>query len=379
MSATDTDRSGFLGASDIAKAWTGRYGGAASVVAEKIGLVASDINPELADRGHRWEPGIAAGIEAHTGLYVAAAGPEQIRLQHRDDPRWCCTPDGLLMPTPEGGLGDVVAGQETKTRGPHAPWAWDYWLAQPQWSMYVSGLPRWLLVVATIDQDYDPSTGQSTEMLTSITYRWVEADPYTQGQMLELAEQLWSHAEARTLPEPTDAAALPFIKAANATAGQTCPTCGGTGLHTGPGRRKWCAGCDGAGLANIDEPPELSDELSALIARRESLLEARKKAEAEADLIEAKLRAAIGEATEVRTTDGAYRVRCGLPTRRFTSASEADFLELHLDKAIELGLTRTVLDKDRAKELMPEEYDALRIATPDRRLTVKNLRPEETQ
>lgn len=70
-------------------------------------------------------------------------------------------------------------------------------------------------------------------------------------------------------------------------------------------------------------------------------------------------------------------MRCGLPVRKFTSQSEADFLELHGQQAMELNLLRTALDRDRTKELMPDEYDALRISTPDRRLTIKDLTPED--
>lgn len=364
-----------LGGSDIAKAANNVYGGSTAVVASKLGITADEIDPDLANRGHRWEHPIADGVNVHHGYIVAG---EQMRLTHRDEPRWFCHPDGLLLPAGvELDLANVAAGLESKTRGPRAPWLWDYWTDQGQWGCHVSGLPRWLLAVATIDTDYNPTTGELTEELVDVRYRWIERDEGRIAQLVELARELWAWVEKGELPPATGPEALPYVKAANASAGQVCPDCGGDGKHKGPGRRVKCATCDGAGRSNIDDPPELDDELSALIARRQALADAMKASQDEAATIEAKLRQAIGQATEVTTADGAWRVRCGLPIRKFTSQSERDFLELHGAKAAELGLTRTVLDRDKAKVEMPDEYDALRIATPDRRLTVKNLRPED--
>ena len=86
----------------------------------------------------------------------------------------------------------------------------------------------------------------------------------------------------------------------------------------------------------------------------------------------------MAEATEA-VAAGRWRVRCGLPVRKFTSQSEVDFIDLYGVEAAEFGVTSTVtvLDRDKAKELMAAEYDALRVVTPDRRLTVKDLQPEE--
>lgn len=352
MTATETrpewlaQRQLGLGASDMGKAETGRYGGAVAVVAEKLGIVADEIDPALADRGHRWEQPIADGVHAHTGMVVAG---EQMRLTHKTEPRHYCHPDGLLVPAGAPlDLSHVEAGLEIKTRDARGPWPWDYWTIQSQWAMHVSGLPRWLLAVATIDTDHDVRTGQLTEMATGVTYRWIDADPYHHEHLLELAAWLWDHVERGQLPEPTDAGGLPYIKAANASANANA-------------------------VADIDD-------LAELIARREQLRVAAKVADEEEHTIEAKIRHRMGEATEAVTTDGTWRVRCGNPVRKFTSQSEADFLELHRARATELGLLRTVevLDRNRVKAEMPDEYDALRIATPQRALTVKNLRPETT-
>lgn len=329
-----------IGASDIARAATGRYGGAAAVVADKIGIDTGDtIDPALADRGHRWERPIADVVHAITGLYVAG---EQLWLRHRTDGRWRCTPDGLLIPTPEASMADVVAGLEVKTTGPRAG-AWDYYHAQCQWAMCVSGLPRWLLAVATIDQDYDVRTGQLTETATRIEVRWVDADPAEQARLVELGQWLWDHVERGVLPEPTGPEALPAVKA-----------------------------------ANIDADPKATahiDDLAALIERREVLAAQIKSDEDERRTIEAQIRHRMGEAMEAITSDGRWRVRCGAPVRKFTDQSEADFIELYGARATELGVLRLaqVVDRDLAKQLMREEYDAMRIATPDRRLTVKDL------
>jgi predicted phage-related endonuclease len=332
-----------LGASDLAKAATGRYGGAAAAVAEKLGIVADEIDPALADRGHRWEQPIADGVLAHYGLYVVG---EQMMLTAKDEPLHGCTADGLLVPTPEASWDAVVAGLEVKTRAPRAASAWDYYRAQSQWSMRVSGLNRWLLAVATIDDDYDIRTGQISEQLKSVYYEWVDRDDYEIGRLLGLADWLWDHVERGVLPDPTDANALPYIKAANIAA-------------------------DPSATANIDD-------LYYFIERREQLRAAAKTAEAEERTIEAQIRHRMGEATEA-VAAGRWRVRCGNPVSKFTSQSEADFLELYGAEAAELGVTNTVtvLDRDKAKELMADQYAALRMVTTDRRLTVRDLRPEE--
>lgn len=330
-----------IGASDVAKAATGRYGGATAVVAEKLGIeVGRPISPELADRGHRWEQPIADGVHAHYGLFVAG---EQMSMRHPVEPRWRCTVDGLLLPAPSAPLSEVVAGLEIKTRGPSAPWAWDYWLAQCQWSMLVTARPRWLLAIATIDEDWDLSTANLTEVVSGVSYRWVDVDQAEGERLAYLARWLWEHVERGELPEPTDAGALPYVKAANAT-------------------------------ADVEAPAPNIDDLAELVERRERLQVAMREAEAEARTIEAQLRHRLGQATEAATSDGRWRVRCGQPVRRFTAQSEADFLHLYGDQAEAEGLVVRALDRDRAKAAMPDEYDALRLATPDRRLTVKDLK-----
>lgn len=328
-----------LGASDVAKSWTGVYGGSSAVVASKLGIGDDTIRPELAARGHRWEEPLADAVTILTGHPVVA---EQGRAVHDTEPLWRCTVDGVLLPV--GGGDGPVAGLEIKTRGDRAPWQWPYWETQCQWSMFITGLPRWLLAIATIDTDHDQQTGQLTEVVTGITYRWIDRDGYKINQMQEHARWLWSWVELGKLPLASGAGALPYVKAANVAT-------------------------DPETVADIDD-------LAGLIARREQIKAALKAAEEEDRTIEAQIRQRMGAATEATTSDGAWRVRCGTPVRRFTDRSAADFLEVYAAEATELGLIRPALDRDKAKALMPEAYDGMRIATPDRRLTVKSMRVE---
>jgi hypothetical protein len=239
--------------------------------------------------------------------------------------------------------------------------------------MWCTGAPRTLLAIATVDEDYDLTTGTIVERLRSVHYRWIERDELEIARLVELGLWLWEHVERGELPEPTDPEALPCVKAANA---RPCINCDGRGIVDA----EPCVLCGGDGWdRQVIEPTPDLDDLAELIERREQIKAAAKAVEDEAKTIEARIRHRMGEATEATTTDGAWRVRCGLPIRKFTSQSEADFLGQHLPKVLELGLSRTVLDRDKAKELMPEQFDDARIATPDRRLTVKDLREDKHQ
>jgi hypothetical protein len=367
-----------IGASDVAAARHDVYGGAAKVVGVRIGLDDPDpIDPARADRGHRWEQAIADGVLAHTGLYVHG---EQMHLSHPEHPRWMCTPDGLLSPKPEASWDDLVAGLEIKTREIGARSQRDYWLTQAQFGMAVSGLPEWLLVVATIDTRLTRS-GELVERVADVRYEWVEADPFTQAELGALADELWAWVERGELPPATHGEALGWVKAAHRSAGVLCEDCTATGRING----KKCRTCDGKGTRNVDDPPAL-DDLAEMIARREELKAGIKEAENEADTIEARIRQEIGDAIESHATgdDGTvWRVRCGLPVRKFTDWSERDFIELWCEHrpscepdCIEHrpDLMRSVLDRERAKAELPEEYDAARFKTSDRRLTTKRVR-----
>lgn len=339
------ERSKSMGASDIAAAATGRYGGAYKAVASKLGIAADEIDPDLARRGHEWEQPIADGVLAHTGLAVYG---EQMLVRRPGEPRIHVTLDGLLgaPDLEQPSLDTMAATLESKTLGPHAPWPWDYYRAQCQVGMWVTRLPRCLLAIATMDSEFDERTGHLVERLKSVHYEWLDSDAFEQERLVELGLELWGCVERRELPEPTGPEALPWIKA-----------------------------------ATIDADPDATadiDDLADLIAQRDRIQAAAKDATDAAKTIEAKIRHRMGEATEATTSDGRWRVRIGLPVMKFTDQSERDFLEIHADEAAGLDLLRTVLDRKAAKERMPEEYAALKIATPDRRLTIKDLLPEDT-
>jgi hypothetical protein len=365
-----------MGASDIAAAATGLYGGAYKAVASKLGIDLGEIDPDTQfrfHRGHRWEQPIADSVRALFGLAVYG---EQALLRRPAEPRIHVTLDGLLGPADldEPTLDGMTATLEVKTRDRHARPAWDYYCAQAQVGMWVTGMPRCLLAVATIEDDYHD--GRLSEGPTRVEYRWVDADPFEQERLVELGLELWGHVERGELPEPTDPTSLPMVKAANASAGIVCPDCFGDGKHRGGGRRKRCERCSGKGIANVEHPPAL-DDLAELLARTKAIESRLKALSEEHDLAQARLRHRLGEAVEATTSDGRWRVRCGLPVRKFTSQSETDFLDLYGDRAAELGLTRTVLDRDAAKAAMPDEYDLLRRSTTDRRLTITDTQPED--
>lgn len=337
-----------VGSSDVAAAYANIYGGAYKAVATRIGITVDDIDPALADRGHRWEQPIADGVHAHTGLYVAG---EQLWLERHDQPRHRATPDGLLIPTPEASIADVLAGLEVKTKAPAAPWQWHYWIAQVQWQMYVADLPRWLLAIATIESEFDPiSWALNDEVVSDIRYRWIYADPAMQANLVGLADWLLDHIDNGVLPDPVDAAALPYVKAANKAA-------------------------DPESTADIDD-------LADLISRYEELKEAAKTADDERATAEAVIRKRMGEATEALTSDGAWRVRVGLPVFKFTSTAEQDFIDLYCTHRDDCppdctehrpDMLVATLYRDMAKAELPDEYEALKIPTPDRRMTIKNM------
>lgn len=342
-------RAGGMGSSDVAAAYTGLYGGAYRAVATRLGIEVDDIDEDLADRGHRWEHAIADGVHAHTGLYV---GGEQLWLECAQNHRLRCTPDGLLFTTPEpAAVAEAVGGLECKTLHPRAPWRWLYWIAQSQFAMHVAGLPRWLLAVAVIDTEFDQASAAITpEMITNVRYRMLYADPAMQAELVAIAVDLLGHVDRGELPTPVDPGALPYVQAAHA-------------------------------IADPDATADI-DDLADLLSRYDDLRDAEKAAEAERRTAEAQIRARMGAATEAMTADGTWRVRVGAPVRKFTSQSEADFIELHCVHRDDCDpdctdhrpdmLTAT-LERSIAKDDMPDEYDALKIPTPDRRLTIKKL------
>jgi putative phage-type endonuclease len=316
-------RAAGVGASDVAASWTGSYGGAYKVVGVKLGLLESDIDPELADRGHRWEQPIADAVHTLTGLYVVG---EQAWCQHPDHPHMRATVDGFLAGTPETTIDAVTALIEIKTVGSHARPNWDYYRAQIQCQMLVTGVDRALLAVATISGD---------DQLEGIRLEWVDADPDTQTMLAAEYDRLWALIQTGELPAPDGPAALDLVKQATATADPDA--------H------------------NVNLEP-----IAEQIAELHSIKQAIKGAQKRHDELDALVRHTVGAATK-GICDG-WTVTYSKPSRVLTNTA-ADALLLAYP---ELG--RTVLDRDLAKERLGKELDDFKEPAGARRLTIKETK-----
>lgn len=307
-------------ATDVARAVTGRYGGAYAVIAEKLGLVERGPVTEVMQRGHRWQQPIADAVHALTGLYVVG---EETWCQHSADHWARATIDGFLAQTAEATPDELLGVLEVKTRGVGVRADWGYWTAQVQWQLFVTGLDRAVLADAVIDD--------TTDRVCSLHITEIEADPDS-WTIYERAVGLWEHLQAGTLPDPNCPTALDAVKGVTRTADPDAET--------------------------VDLSPIASD-----VARFVEIKAAVKAAEDERDELEARIRAAVGRAT-VGVCDGA-RVSISRPSLVLTKEAEATLLGdfPHLAK--------TVLDRDRAKAEAPELYDALRQPIGARRLTIK--------
>lgn len=314
-----------LGASDIAAAHTGRYGGAYRVVAQKLGHVLGDqIDPALAARGHRWEEPIADAVHVLTGYWVIG---EQMMVTSGSDPRWRATIDGLLHPHPEiSGIDEAEALIEIKTSSVHTRPAWGYYTAQVQWQMHVCGKARALLAIAKVE-DVD-------DWLARLELHWVDRDDFEISVLVDLAETLWGHIEAGTLPAPDEHTDVADVKTVNAEVDPDQHPIDLTPIHT-----------------TLAEFEAVKVEAETATARQKEL--------------EAVIRAHMGG--QILADDGRWRVRVGEPVRKFTSQSEDTALLLHPEYG------RTVLDRTRFKTEHPAEYEDFKVPTPDRRLTTKEI------
>ena len=312
-------------ASDIAAAASGRYGGAHNVVARKLGLIPPQEQTAQMARGLALETRIATAAELLLGVSIVG---EQSWAQHPDRPHWRATLDGMAVPAelPSPGMDDVIGVVETKTRGRDVKPAWDYWAPQCQWQMLVIGVPLAILVECVVT-DADDGT-----LIHDLRLHRVEADEFVQTTLIELAEDLWRHVQAGTLPEPTSAAELDSVKAVTLT---------------------------------VDPSADVVDlsDIAADVARAAEIRQAIKAVEDERDLLEARLRARIGDATK-GTADG-WTVSVAKPMRIFTEQAAAELLAERPDLAM------TVLDKARAKTEAKELYEQLRQPIGARRLTIK--------
>ena len=292
-------------ATDVADAAAGTYGGAYGVVARKQGRVTVEQNEQMS-RGHRWQPVIADAVHVLTGLYVVG---EETWCQCTGDERWRATVDGFLSPLAESSLDDCVAVLEVKTVGVGVSPNRQRWLSQMQWQLLVTGLDRALLAEARIDDTDDTCHGVRLE--------WVEADDLVQEDLIALAEEMWTHTQDGTLPEPEGASALPVVKEVYSTAE---------------------AGLDVVKLDATDV--RFYADLKAEVKARQEQL----------DIMEAQIRDAMGQATK-GAVDG-YKISLSEPIKKLTAEREAELLETHP----EFGTT--VLDRARVKAEAKDLYES---------------------
>jgi predicted phage-related endonuclease len=315
-------------ASDIARARSGRYGGAYGVVADKLGFTAASETTDQMRRGLRWEGSIADAVHALTGMHVVG---EQAWCQHPDYDNHRATVDGFLSPLAHATLDDCSAGLEIKTHGTGVKAAWDYWAPQVQWQMHVTGTPRTLVAAAEIRDDRDE--------LVALRLRWVDFDPMDVDDLVVLADEMWCYVQAGTLPEPDTASALDVVKAVHVAADDDADT---------------------VDLADLADDVRRLGEIKAAV----------KTVTDERDLLEARIRDRLAAATKGATPDG-WRISLSKPALVLTAEAEAELLAARPD------LGRLVLDRDKAKDIAPDLYEAARQPVGARRLTV--TAPKENQ
>jgi len=323
-------RAGGWGASDIAAAWSGRYGGAYRVVATKAGLIGAPDEADTAawermQRGKDLESTIAEMVRLATGWWVVG---EQTWCEHPDEPRHRCTVDGFVTDDPEADLSGAIGPVEIKTHGTEVRPAWDYYEAQVQWQLHVTGFDRAVLAVAAVDDE----TGRIVGFRLSI----VEADPLMQAGLVLFADQLDEHLTAGTLPDPDWSEA--------ATAAVRAVT--------------WVE----VPAADVVDLSDIEGEVARLGEVKEAL------AAAKADLatIENLVRARMGQGGH--GVAGEWAVTYSKPRRVL---NEARVLETYP------YLTKEVLDREAADEELGKALDDFREPIGARTLTVRRKTKEK--
>lgn len=306
-------------ATDVAEATDGTYGGAYSIVANKLGLLPPVATTPAMNRGHRWQATIADAVHTLTGWFIVG---EETWCEGNDT-RWRCTVDGLLADQPEATSDQLAGVLEVKTVGAGTKHSLERWQHQVQWQLLVTGLQYAVLAVATIDDGDDTCT--------SLRLHRIEADQLHQQMLTGVAEFLWEHMERRELPDP-DGNALETVK------------------------RVWSSADSTADPVNLDE---LADEL----ARLQHIKQQIKNLQTEADAIEALLRARVATAT-TGSAPG-WLVKVSEPAAQLDADAEAELL----DQFPHLAVTK--LDRTRAKKELGELYTSRCAPTGARRLTIK--------
>lgn len=307
-------------ATDVADAANGTYGGAYRVLARKQGRIQTETSVAM-ERGHRWQPKIADAVAALTEVFVVG---EETWCEHSVDTRWRATVDGFIAPVPEATLADVTGVIEIKTYGTNVKPHLARWDDQMQWQMLVTGLDRALLAAAKIDDD--------TDTVMSMWFREVEADAMRQMFLMSIAEGLWRHVEEGTLPEPESPAALEVVKEVYSDAD---------------------TGADTVDLSALEADLERFAAIKAAL----------KEVKDEHDLLEARIRDAIGSATRGHTDR--FTVSVSAPRMVLTEAGEAELLAAHP----EFGVVK--LDRAAVKKADKELYDSFTAPVGARILTIR--------
>jgi putative phage-type endonuclease len=314
------------GASDIAAAWTGRYGGAYKVVATKAGRLEPEFDEDTTDRmqrGKDLEAAIATMVGVATGWYVVG---EQTCCENPDNPRHRATVDGFVSVHPVAPLADSVGPVEIKTHGVEVRPAWDYYEAQVQWQLHVTGFDRAVLAVAAVDD----STGQ----IVGFRFSVVGVDRLLQASLIALAEEMEEHLRAGTLPAPDGSDAT--TKAVRAVT--------------------WAVdeGAETVDLSDLAEAVERYTEVKAAVV-------AAKEEQAELENI---LRDRIGVAS--KGVAGEWVVTYSKPRRVLNEDRVLDEFP---------QLAKSVLDREAADEALGKALDAYREPIGARSLTVRKAKP----
>lgn len=334
MSAVDTTaerpgfaefRAGGVFSTAVADAYAGTYGGAYAAVARKLGLTAPIEQTERMARGLAWEKRLADLTHVATGMYVHG---EQMWARHRDHDHHRAIVDGFLHELPEVSIDDLDTLVQFKTTGIGARLPWERTLANCMWEIHCTGALRSLLVHATIDDE--------TDTLLGVRFTWIERDDYLIGTLIELAETMWHHIQAGTLPDPDTPSALDTVKEVNA-------------------------------IADVDALPVDLSDIADKLRRFTEIKAAVRAVEDERDTLEAEIRSRLGRATK-GTADG-LAVRLSKPRAVFTPEAEQAFLDIHPDAP-----TKTVLDRTAAKAIDKQLYAELGQPIGARTLTIKETK-----
>ena len=208
-------RRGGIGASDVARAATGKYdGGPVAVVADKLGLLPETKETDAMRRGKDLEVAITTAAEALLGLHVVGEQTWTERSGHN----WArATLDGFLSPIPEPTLDDITGVLEVKTRRRYTDRPWDYYLVQVHWQMIVADCRSAVIAEAVVDDEIPEGPGR----IRSLALIPIEWDEQLADELWTLGETLWAWVQRGEVPPPTVAADLAAVRALMPAAGAT--------------------------------------------------------------------------------------------------------------------------------------------------------------